>query len=94
MKDEKDVQTTELPVGDLPKKRGRKPLNPVLGAKSTATRKREQRERQITAIYEREPTEWTDAQCLAALNSNAWQKGGDIQALAWTQLGKLRGFIS
>ncbi len=92
MKDEKDVRTEELPVGDLPKKRGRKPNNPLLGAMNNAARKREQRARQTTAIYERDSHEWTDAQCLAVIGGKQWRCSA-IDRAAWEQLGKLRGFV-
>jgi hypothetical protein len=67
MRDDQDDLTVELPVGEPPKKRGRKPKNPTLGAMDAAKRKREQRMRQAEAIYQRDSHEWTDAECLAIL---------------------------
>lgn len=92
MRDSQDDLTVELPVGEPPKKRGRKPQNPVLGAMDAAKRKREQRARQLTAIYERDSHEWTEAECLSVLTGKQW-RGGAIDRAAWEQLGKLRGFV-
>lgn len=91
MRDGHDNLTVELPVGDAPKKRGRKPVRST-GAMDAATRKREQRARQATAIYERNSDELTDAQCLSVLTGKQW-RGSAVDKGAWEQLGKLRGFL-
>lgn len=74
-------------------KRGRLAKRPRLGAMSAAERKREQRTRQAEAIHARESHEWTEAECLAVLTGTQW-RGGAIDRAAWSQLGRLRGFVT
>jgi hypothetical protein len=70
--------------------RGRKPIGPR--AMTAAERKREQRSRQETAVFEQDSGQWTEATCLQVLTSLRW-RGGPIERTAWEQLGRLRGFI-
>ncbi|MDK2126988.1 hypothetical protein [Parachitinimonas caeni] len=91
MRDHHDQVTLELPVGNVPKKRGRKPLGLV--ARDAATRKREQRARQAAAIVERSANSWTEAECLAVLMGTRW-RGTETDQAAWLQLGRLRGFVA
>lgn len=75
---------------DTPKRKpGRPPqhIKPRTGAEN----QRRLRERQATAIQEKLPEEWTDAECLHVLTSKTWRNGA-IDQQAWEQLGRLRGF--
>jgi hypothetical protein len=70
--------------------RGRKPIG--TRAMTAAERKREQRSRQETAIFEQGSEQWTEATCLQVLTSRRW-RGGPLERAAWEQIGRLRGFI-
>lgn len=91
MRDHNDSLTADLPEIPIQKRKGRPPRNPMLGPMDAAKRKREQRIRQVEAIYSRDCHEWTEAECLAVLISTRW-RGGDIDREAWEQLGRLRAF--
>lgn len=38
-------------------------------------------------------TEWTDRECLLVLSATRYPHGSPMDKGAWTQLGRLRGFI-
>jgi len=80
---------TQKPVAESRKKPGR----PSTGkARTTAQRKRDQRARDMTAIFEADSEAWTDSQCLMVLSGSRFPKGSPLQKAAWIQIGKLRLF--
>jgi len=85
------LELNEIPPP--PKKRGRKPANPALGAKDASSRMREQLARQWERINTTECESWTEADCLLVLTSSRYGKGTPIDKGAWEQLGKLRGYL-
>jgi len=79
------------PLPDQKKKPGR----PATGrSRSAAERKRDQRARDMTAIFEIDSETWTEAQCfMVLLSGSRFKKGSPLQKGAWERLGKLRGFM-
>ena len=67
----------------------RSPIGPK--AMTPAQRKREQRTRDKTAIMESPSSECTERQCLMVMQG---AYGDDLQAAAWQQLGKLKGWLA
>jgi hypothetical protein len=60
-------------------------------AKTAAERKREQRARMETAVYETPEAEWTEAICLHVLSSPQW-RGTPVGEAAWLRLGEIQGY--
>ncbi|NDU92256.1 MAG: hypothetical protein G3I10_06550 [Ferrovum sp.] len=72
----------------------KKPGRPATGKARTAVqRKRDQRARDMTAIFEADSDSWTEAQCLAILTGARFPKNSPLQKAAWIQIGKLRLFM-
>ena len=71
---------------------GRKPVNPAMGARSAADRKREQIARQWERINTQEESSWTESDCFLILQTTRY-RGGAMDRAAWRQLGQLRGYV-
>ena len=87
----KQLELNEIPAA--PKKRGRKPTNPALGAKDPAARKRDQIARQWERIANTDCEAWTEADCVLVLTTVRFERGSPLDRGAWQQLGKLRGYM-
>ena len=79
----------EQPAVPTTTRRGR----PTTGtARDGASRQRDLRASYERAVNEQASDTWTDSMCRYVINSQKW-RGTAVDEVAWTQLGKLRGFI-